>query len=103
LAQFDIFPNPGKQKVEIPFLVVVQNDHITSHTGASVVIPLRANTEPVPMMAPWVDVPGHGHLVLSVAEIFTIDAARLKHAVASLTLADRVKIKPALDKVIGEY
>jgi len=103
LAQFDIYPNPGLKKAEIPYLVVVQNDHITSRTGASVVIPLRANAAPVEIMAPWVDVPGQGQFVLSTDEIFAIDNTRLKQAVGVLSKGDRAKIKPALDKVIGEY
>ncbi len=103
MPQHDIYPNPGSQRVHIPFLVVVQNDHISNHTGASVVIPLRTNMEPVPVLAPLVEVPGHGTLVLSAAEIFTIDTPRLKHPVASLSTQDRAKIKPAIDKVIGEY
>ena len=90
-------------KADIPYLVVVQNDHITSRTGAAVVIPLRANSQPVEIMAPWVDVPGVGPFVLSADEIFAIDVARLKHPIGMLSLADRSKIKPAVDKVIGEY
>ena len=103
MAQFDIYPNPGAKKAEIPFLVAVQNDHITSRTGACVMIPLRANTQPVEIMAPWVDVPGHGPLVLSTDEIFAIDTSRLRNPIGSLALTDRAKIKPALDKVMGEY
>jgi hypothetical protein len=41
--------------------------------------------------------------VLSADEIFAIDTARLKISVATLNLIDRAKIKPAIDKVIGEY
>ena len=103
MAQFDIYPNPGTRKVEIPYLVSVQNDHITSKTGAIVVIPLRANAQPVDIMAPLIEVPGHGQFVLSTDEIFAIDTARLKASVAMLSMADRAKIKPAVDKVIGEY
>jgi len=103
LAQFDIYPNPGAKKAEIPYLVAVQNEHIASRTGATVVIPLRANAQPVEILAPQVEVPGHGMFVLSTDEIFAIDAARLKQPVAVLGAADRAKIKPALDKVIGEY
>lgn len=103
MAQFDIYPNPGTRKVEIPYLVSVQNDHITSKTGATVVIPLRADAQPVDIMAPLIEVSGHGQFVLSTDEIFTIDTARLKAPVAMLSMADRAKIKPALDKVIGEY
>lgn len=103
MAQFDIYPNPGTRKVEIPYLVSVQNDHITSKTGATVVIPLRANAQPVDIMAPLIEVPGHGQFVLSTDEIFAIDTARLKSPVAMLSTADRAKIKPAVDKVIGEY
>jgi mRNA-degrading endonuclease toxin of MazEF toxin-antitoxin module len=103
VAQFDIYPNPGTQKVEIPYLVSIQNDHITGKTGATVVIPLRANAQPVDIMAPLVDVAGKGQFVLSTDEIFAIDAARLKTPIATLSVSDRAKIRPAVDKVIGEY
>lgn len=103
MAQFDIYPNPGTRKIEIPYLVSVQNYHITSKTGATVVIPLRANAQSVDIMAPLIEVPGQGQFVLSTDEIFAIDTARLKAPVAMLSVVDRAKIKPAIDKVIGEY
>ena len=103
MAQFDIYPNPGTKKIEIPYLVSVQNDHITSKTGATVVIPLRANAQPVEIMAPLIEVPGQGQFVLSTDEIFAIDSARLKSPIAMLSPLDSAKIKPAVDKVIGEY
>ena len=103
MAQFDIYPNPGTKKVEIPFLVSVQNDHITSKTGATVVIPLRANAQAIDIMAPLIEVAGQGQFVLSTDEIFAIDTARLKAPLAKLSIADRAKIKPAVDKVISEY
>jgi mRNA-degrading endonuclease toxin of MazEF toxin-antitoxin module len=103
VAQFDIYPNPGTKKAEIPYLVSVQNDHITSKTGATVVIPLRANAQPVDIMAPLIDVSGIGQFVLSTDEIFAIDTTRLKTPLAKLSVADRAKIKPAIDKIIGEY
>lgn len=103
MAQFDIYVNPGTKKVEIPYLVSVQNDHITRKTGATVVIPIRANAQPVEIMAPLIDVPGQGQFVLSTDEIFAIDTMRLKAPVAVLSMIDRAKIKSAVDKVIGEY
>ncbi len=103
MAQFDIYPNPGTKKAEIPYLVSIQNDHITSKTGATVVIPLRANAQPVDIMAPLVEISGQGKFVLSTDEIFAIDTARLKASFAVLSTIDRAKIKPAIDKVIGEY
>jgi len=103
LGQYHIYPNPGTQRAAIPYLLAVQNDHITNRTGACVVIPLRANAQPVEIMAPLVEVPGVGAFVLSVDEIFAIDIARLKQPVGMLSLADRAKIKPAIDKLIGEY
>ena len=103
MGQFDIYPNPGSKKVEIPFLVSIQNDHITSKTGATVVIPLRANATPVDIMAPLVEVAGQGQYVLSTDEIFAIETIRLKAPIAILNLLDRTKIKPAIDKVIAEY
>ncbi|MBK9021927.1 MAG: CcdB family protein [Sulfuritalea sp.] len=103
MTQFHIYPNPGTKQVEIPYLVAIQNDHISSRTGATVVIPLRANAHPVEIMAPLVEVPGRGLFVLSTDEIFAIDSVRLRHAVGILSQSDRAKIKPALDKVIGDY
>ncbi len=103
MAQYDIYPNPGAKSATIPYLVAVQNDHITSRTGACVVIPLRANAQPVEIMAPLVEVPGQGAFVLSADEIFAIDVTRLKQAVGVLNMADRAKVKPAIDKVIGDY
>lgn len=103
LAQYHIYPNPGTKSATIPYLLAVQNDHITSRTGACVVIPLRTNAQPVEIMAPLVEVPGIGAFVLSADEIFAIDMARLKQPVGMLGMADRAKIKPAIDKVIGEY
>lgn len=103
MAQFHIYPNPGTKKAEIPYLVAIQNDHITSRTAATVVIPLRAGAHPVEIMAPLVDVPGRGQFVLSADEIFAIDTARLKSPVGMLSPTDRAKIRPAVDKVIGEY
>lgn len=103
MAQFDIYPNPGTKKAEIPYLVSVQNDHITSKTGATVVIPLRANAQPVDIMAPLIEIAGKGLFVLSTDEIFAIDTVRLKAPLAKLSVVDRTKIKPAIDKVIGEY
>lgn len=67
------------------------------------VIPLRANAQPVEIMAPLVEVPLQGLYVLSTDEIFAIDSTRLRQPVGQLGMADRAKIKPALDKVIGEY
>ena len=103
MAQYDIYPNPGLKQVAIPFLVAVQNDHVSSRTGACLAMPLRANAQPVETMASLVDVPGRGVFVLSADEIFTIDVACLKHAVGALSLSDRAKIGPAIDKVIGDY
>ena len=103
MAQYEIFINPGTKRDAIPFLVAVQNDHIASRTNATVVIPLRANVLPVEVMAPMVEVPGHGAFVLSADEIFAIDSARLKNPVGSLNPRDRAKIRPAVDKVLGEY
>lgn len=102
-VQYGVYPNPGGNKKDIPFLVVIQNNHISSWTGASVVVPLRANVPPIEIMNPLVDVPGHGPLVLSADEIFTIDNVRLRNPVGSLGMEDRLKIKPAIDLVIGDY
>lgn len=67
------------------------------------VIPLRADAHPVEIMVQLVNVPGQGLFVLSTDEIFAIDSARLKLPVGMLSAADQAKIKPTVDKVIGEY
>lgn len=103
MAQFDIYRNPGQGKIDVPFLVVIQNNHIATHTGTSIVIPLRTNSITLETICPPVEVPGAGQFVLSVIEIFAIANTRLRNPVGPLSLADRAKIKPALDKVIGEY
>lgn len=96
MAQFDIYPNSGTKKSEVPYLVSVQNDHITNKTGTTVVIPLRANTQPVEIMVPLVAAGEYGNFVLSTNEIFAIDISRLKAPIAKLSIADRTKVKPAL-------
>jgi len=103
VAQYDIYPNPGTRTLEIPFLLAIQNDHITTRTGVCVVVPLRAGLDPVEILAPLVEVPGYGSLLLSTDELFAIEIRRLRHPVGSLNLADRAKIRPALDKLFGEY
>jgi mRNA-degrading endonuclease toxin of MazEF toxin-antitoxin module len=103
MPQFDIYPNPGQKKLDIPYLVVIQNNHISSRTGTSVVIPLRANSQPAEIIYPLVTVPRVGDFVLSSDEIFAIDNTRLRIPIGTLSVPDRSKIKPALDKVIGEY
>ncbi len=66
-------------------------------------IPLRASAQPVEIMAPQVEVPGQGLFVLSTDKTFAIDTVRLRHPVGMLNPTGRARIKPALDKVIGEY
>lgn len=66
-------------------------------------IPLRANAAPVEIMAPLVEVPGEGQFVLSADEIFAIDITRLRNPVGILGALDRTKIRPAIDKVVGDY
>ncbi len=64
---------------------------------------VRANAQPVEIMAPLVEVPGIGAFLLSADEIFAVDTTRLRHPVGMLSMADRAKVKPAIDKVIGDY
>ncbi len=103
MAQFDIYPNPGQGKIDVPFLVVIQNNHVATHTGTSIAIPLRTNSITLETICPPVEVPGAGQFVLSLIEIFAIANIRLRNRVGTLSFADRGKIKPAIDKVIGEY
>jgi hypothetical protein len=103
MAQFDVYPNPGQNKIDIPYLVAIQNNHIVTHTGTSVVIPLRTNSITLETICPPVEISGIGSFVLSTIEIFAIASHRLRAPVGTLSLTDRTKIRPAIDKVIGEY
>ncbi len=103
MAQFDIYPNPGQNKIDVPYLVTIQNNHVASNTGTSVVIPLRTNSITLETICPLVEISGIGSFVLSAIEIFAIDNSRLRNPVAALSVTDRAKIRPAIDKVIGEY
>lgn len=103
MAQYDIYLNPGKRAQEVPFLVSIQNDHISSRTGATVVVPLRRGWAPVETLAPLVGVEAYGDFVLSTDELFAIDTSQLKKRISSLSLEDRLKVRPALDKVFGDY
>lgn len=103
MAQFDIYRNPGRSAKDVPYLLNVQNDHISSRTGATVVIPLRCNVAMVETLAPKVRVGDAGEFVMSTDEIFAIEASLLKRLVASLSYGDRIKVRPALDKLFGDY
>ena len=103
MAQFDIYRNPGRSSKEVPFLLSVQNDHISSRTGATVVIPLRTNASAIETLAPQVTVGDYGQFVMSTDELFAIETSYLKAPVANLQQSDRIKVRPALDKLFGDY
>jgi len=103
VAQFDIYRNPGRNSKDVPFLLSVQNDHISSRTGATVVIPLRTNALAIETLAPKVRVGDYGEFVMSTDDLFAIEASFLKAPIGSLELGDRGKVRPALDKLFGDY
>ena len=40
---------------------------------------------------------------MSTDELFAIETSLLKSVVASLAYEDRIKVRPALDKLFGDY
>ena len=67
------------------------------------VIPLRSSVSTVEVLAPAVTVGGHGEFVMCTDELFAIDVTALKGVVAKLSAGDRLKVRPALDKLFGDY
>lgn len=96
-------PQSRLKEIRVPYPVSIQNDHITSKTGATAVIPPRAHPQPVEIMSPLAEVAEKGLFVMATDEIFAIDSSGLNSPIAVLSKTDRAKIKPALDKVTGEY
>ncbi|MCC6919031.1 MAG: CcdB family protein [Alphaproteobacteria bacterium] len=98
-AQFDVFPNPDGNDSSRPFVLVVQFDHL-QHLRTRVVMPLMPSPRvPLPArLAPRLDVAGQS-LMLSGAEIATVDIALLKSRVANLS-GDRDRIMAATDVLL---
>jgi toxin CcdB len=104
MARFDLYPNPDPDdRVDTPFVLDVQNDHIGALT-TRVVIPLRS-TRLVP-------VPAHGlnpvfsiggkRLVLDTASLAPVHQSMLKKPTA-LPSVHRAEVLDALDALFGSY
>ena len=64
---------------------------------------MRTNALSIETLAPKVRVGDYGEFVMSTDELFAIEASFLKAPIGSLELGDRGKVRPALDKLFGDY
>jgi len=104
MAQFDVFRNPGRQSVTIPFLVVLQNkrfERVSTRFVAPLALRRSAAAEPH-YLAPSFTVNGQD-VVLDVFNLTAIPARRLGPPVASLADEEsRVKLIRAIDELISQ-
>jgi toxin CcdB len=100
MAQFDVHANPGRLRVEAPFLVVVQSSRFDA-SETRLVVPLLSRSGAGPNeIAPRFRVAG-ADVVLSPLQMFSIVASRLGPVVASLADdASAGRIIAAIDEVI---
>jgi toxin CcdB len=104
MAQFDVLPNPGRQRESIPFVVVLQNARfdrgMTRFVAPLVLAKLARVAEHY--VAPRFTINGI-QVVLDVFNLATIPADRLGQPVASLADDDsRAKLVRALDEFLSQ-
>jgi toxin CcdB len=102
MPRFTVYRNARDSGKEIPYLLDVQADWVT--TGSRVVVPLIPARKYGPVMAklnPVFDIAGERH-VLATADIAAIPARDLKIAVDDLT-PQRDQIVTALDFLFQGY
>jgi hypothetical protein len=104
VAQFDVFMNPGRQRNEVPYFVVLQNARFDRTHGRFVApLKLRGNTPHQPhYLAPHFVINGQD-VFLDVFSLVTIPAERLGLAVGSLADDEsRMKLVRALDEFLSQ-
>lgn len=105
MARFDVHPNPGARKTEVPFVLDVQSD-LLSDLGSRLVIPLRRAAAwgnlPLPArLCPVFRINGKD-FVLETPKMAAIPAKMLQPAVCSLQ-AEQAQVTAALDFVFQGY
>lgn len=104
MARFDVYRHPdAKLRATTPFLLDVQNEHI-SGLQTRVVVPLRrAERVPVPLgdLNPVLDIEGEA-VVLDTAALAAVPLSFLKKPVANLR-AHANLVTNALDALFGAF
>jgi toxin CcdB len=104
MAQFDVFRTPGRKRLNVPFVVTLQNRRFeagpTRFVAPLVLSSVRSITESY--LAPRFTVGGH-LVFLDVFNLATIMAARLGDPIASLADEDsRAKLVRAIDEFTSQ-
>ena len=105
MARFDIYANPGRNRVGIPYLVDVQND-VVSGLATRIVVPLRvlgtfAAVDLPADLCPIIPVAGVDHF-LDTPQLGAIPASELKALIGSAR-DHQFAIQSALDLALGAY
>lgn len=105
MARFDIYDNPGRNKIGIPYLVEVQSN-VISGLATRIVIPLRKlagfSTSTLPQdLFPLITVAGTDYF-LDTPQLGAIPSSELKVRIGSAQ-DFRFEIQAALDRVFGSY
>lgn len=104
VPRFDVYPHPDADlRRTTPYLLDVQNSHI-SRIASRVVVPLRAAnffTLPMRDLNPTFEIAGQ-QVVLDTAALAAIPSAELKKPIASLA-SQSGAIMAALDMLFGAY
>ena len=104
MAQFDVFPNPGRQRDVVPYVVALQNtryDRAPTRFVAALVARKAIRIE-AHDLAPSFTIAGQD-VVLDVFNLATLPASRLGAPVASLADEDsRTKLVRALDALLSQ-
>jgi toxin CcdB len=105
MARYDIYENPGRNRIGIPFLVDVQSN-VISGLSTRIVIPLRPiagmGSAVLPAdLFPTFDINGSLYF-LDTPQLGAITSKELKVKIGS-ALARQPEIQTALDRVFGAY
>ena len=104
MARFDVYANPDKtERVDIPYFLDVQNDHLTN-LQTRVVVPLwRAELlEPrSTALSPAFQVAGRS-VAMDTASLGSVPMRALKRPVTNLA-EQQLSIQNALDHLFGTY
>jgi len=105
MARFDIYANPGRNRIGIPYLVDVQNN-VISGLATRIVVPLRvlgtfAAVDLPADLCPMIPVDGVDYF-LDTAQLGAIPASELKALIGSAR-DHQFAIQSALDRALGAY
>jgi toxin CcdB len=102
MAQFDVFPNPGRQRERIPYLLEVQAE-ILADLATRLVVPLGVfdpgDRPPLSVIQPLVRVGERQYVMLST-ELAHVPTRLLHDRVASLA-GQKTEILKALDALFS--